>query len=52
METSGQLHAPVALHPGGTNLLYPFNRRLGGYQTRFGHFGEEKNLLLLLGIEQ
>jgi len=30
---------------------YPLKRRLGGPQSRSGHFGEEKNLLFLLGFE-
>jgi hypothetical protein len=41
MEVSGQLHAPAALLPGNkpvTDLM-----RLGGPQSRFGRFGEEKN---------
>jgi hypothetical protein len=30
---------------------YPLNRRLGGPQSRSGHFVEEKNPLALLGYE-
>jgi hypothetical protein len=41
MEVSGHPHAPAALplqqpHP------YSLNRRLGGLQSRSGHFGEDK----------
>jgi hypothetical protein len=32
-------------------LWYPLNRRLGGPQRRYAHFGEEKNILSLLGFE-
>jgi hypothetical protein len=35
MEVSGQLHDPAAL-PQGKNLCYPFDRRLGGPQSRSG----------------
>jgi hypothetical protein len=41
MEVSGQLHAPAALPP-GKNPWYPFDRRLGGPQSRSGRGGEEK----------
>jgi hypothetical protein len=30
---------------------YPFHRKLGGPQSQFGHYGEEKNLFPLLRIE-
>ena len=33
------------------DLQYLLNRRLGGPQTWCGHFGKEKNLLLLPGVE-
>jgi hypothetical protein len=36
MEVSGQLHAPAALPP-GKDLLYPWDRRLGGPQSRAGY---------------
>jgi len=42
MEVSGQLH--------GHEHKYPLNRRLGGPHSRSRHFGEGKNLLLLLGF--
>jgi len=41
MEVSGQLHAPAAL-PQGKCPRYPFDRRLGGLQSRSGRGGEEK----------
>jgi hypothetical protein len=30
---------------------YPFDRRLGGYQSRSGGSGEEKNFQPLVGLE-
>jgi len=42
------------LHPWGKNPpppQFPFNKRLGGPQNQSEYFGEEKNLLYLLGIE-
>jgi hypothetical protein len=42
MELSGQLLVPLVLPP---------EKELGGPQIRSGRFGEENNLLLLLGIE-
>jgi len=50
MEVSGQLHAPDAL-PLRKSLRDPLSKRQGGPQRRSGPFGEEKNLLSLLGIE-
>jgi hypothetical protein len=50
MEVSGQIHAPAALPP-GKQLRYPLDRRLGGPQSQSGPYGEEKNRLLLQGIE-
>jgi hypothetical protein len=41
MEVSGQLHAPAALSP-GKEPRHPFDWRLDGRQSRFGHGGEEK----------
>jgi hypothetical protein len=32
-------------------MSYPFFRRTSGPQSWVGHFGEDKNLLLLLGIK-
>jgi hypothetical protein len=45
MEVSGQLH------PQGKSPWYPFDRRLGGPQTRSGRGREEKNSQLLLRLE-
>jgi len=50
MEVNGKLHSPPALSLGKVPQ-YVLNRRLGGIQSHFGHFGEEKNLLPVLGIE-
>jgi len=36
----------------GKSLNYPFNRRLGGLQIRSACYGEEENIIPLLGIEQ
>jgi hypothetical protein len=42
-------------HPGRFNpineLRYPFNRRMGGSQSRSGRFREQKNILFLPGFE-
>jgi hypothetical protein len=43
MEVSGQLHAPVALLQ-GKSPRYALDRRLGGPQSRPGHYREEKIL--------
>jgi hypothetical protein len=50
MEISGRLHAPAALSPGklSVDLL---NMRLGGFQSRSGRGGEEKNSQPLPGLE-
>jgi hypothetical protein len=45
MEVSGQLH----LHT--KSLWYPFVRRLGVTQGRFGRLGEEKNSQPLPGLK-
>jgi hypothetical protein len=45
MEVSGQLHAPAALPP-GKSPQYPFDRRLGGPQSRSGRYGEVTFFLL------
>jgi hypothetical protein len=50
MEMSGQLHAPTALPP-VKQPWYPFNRRLGGSQSRSGSSGEEKNSQPVAGLE-
>jgi hypothetical protein len=42
MEVSGQLHTPAALLT-GKEPCYPFDRRMGGPQSRSRHGGEEKN---------
>jgi hypothetical protein len=42
---------PRTFYLWGKNLRYPLSRRQGGPQRRSGLFGEEKNLLSLLGIE-
>ena len=39
------------LYPPGKKVRYPLNRRLDGWQSSSGRFGEEKNLLLLQGLE-
>jgi hypothetical protein len=43
LEVSSQLHAQAAL-PRGNIRRYPLDRRLGGFQSRFGRRGEEKIL--------
>jgi hypothetical protein len=50
MEVSGQFHDPTALPP-GKNTWCPLHRRLGGPQSRSGHCSEDKNSLLLSGLE-
>jgi hypothetical protein len=50
MKVRSQLHAPAALPP-GKEPQYPLDRRLGGRQSRSGHCGVHKTLLLLQGIE-
>jgi hypothetical protein len=50
MEVSGQLHAAAALPP-RKSPSYPFGRRLGGLQSRFGRGGEEMNSQPPPGIE-
>jgi len=39
----GQLHTPAAVLPGGKNSRYPFDRMLGGPQSRSGRDGVEEN---------
>jgi hypothetical protein len=50
MEESGDFHTPAALLTRKKPPWYPFDRRIGGPQTRYGDYGEEKNLALP-GIE-
>jgi hypothetical protein len=50
MEKNGQLYAPAAL-PHGKQLPLPLNKRLGGPQSRSGHYGEGKSILPLREIE-
>jgi hypothetical protein len=45
-----ELHAPAALHL-GKDPWYPLDRRLGGFQSRSGQGGKEKNSQPLLGLE-
>jgi hypothetical protein len=40
------------LYPCGKSPQFALNRKLSGPQTLSGHFGEEKDLLCLLGVEQ
>jgi hypothetical protein len=42
---------PWPLYPHGKNPQYPFDRRLGGPQSKSGQSGEEKNYQPLPGIE-
>jgi len=49
MEVSGQHHT-LQLYP-RKELLYALEMGRGGTQNRSGLFGEEKNLLLLSGME-
>jgi hypothetical protein len=50
--TSGLLHTPWPLYPQGKNPWYPFDRRVGGSQSRSGHCGgEEKDSHPLPGLE-
>jgi len=37
---------PQLLYPSGREYYYPLNQRLGGPQSRSGHFGEEKKISL------
>jgi hypothetical protein len=50
MEVSGQLSTPAAFPP-GKQPPYPLYKRLGGPQSLFRHYGEEKNLLPLPGMK-
>jgi hypothetical protein len=42
---------PRPLYPQGKSPWYPFDRRLGGHQSRSGRGGEEKNFQPPPGIE-
>jgi hypothetical protein len=46
MEESGQLRSPVASHL-GKSVQVPTEEEAGWAHSRFGHCGEEKNLLIL-----
>jgi hypothetical protein len=50
MEVYGQFHARP-LYPHGKKPWYPFDRRLGGSQSRSGRGGEEKNSQPQPGLE-
>jgi hypothetical protein len=50
MEVSGHLH-DLQLYPRENRPQYPLYKRMGGPQSRFGRYREEKNLLPLLGTE-
>jgi len=45
MKLGGNLQAPVAL--AGQNASYPSGKKMSGLRIWRGHFGEEKNILLL-----
>jgi hypothetical protein len=45
----GELHTVATLYPSRDPLLCPLNRGPDGPQSQFEFFGEEKNLLPLLG---
>jgi hypothetical protein len=44
-EISGQSKATAPLPP-GNSLVVPLDRRLGGPQSRPGHYGEEKIIII------
>jgi hypothetical protein len=50
MEVNTELHARP-LYPQRNRSRYPFDRRLGGPNSRSGLCGEEKNFLPLPGIQ-
>jgi hypothetical protein len=50
MEVSGQFYTPATLLL-GIKPLVPIGYEADGPQNQTGHYREEKNLLLLLGIE-
>ena len=45
---SGQLHAPAAV-PLGKSPQFTLDKNLDGLQSSSGYFGEEDDILLLLG---
>jgi len=51
MEETDKSHASTALSP-EQEAAYQLNRRLVGPHSRSERFGEEKNLLLLPGLER
>jgi hypothetical protein len=50
MNINGQLHASTVFPPGNQSQ-YQFDRRLDRFLRQFGRYEDEKNILLLLGIE-
>jgi hypothetical protein len=50
MKVSGQVHSPATLQR-EKGPRYPLDGRLGGFPDQCGRYGEEKNLLPLLGVE-
>ena len=50
-EVSGQLHVPVTFHLPPPRERTPITHRLGWASEPVWHFGQEKNLLPLVGIE-
>jgi hypothetical protein len=51
MEVNNQ-HCPIpAAISLGKEPRYILNRRLGGSQSHSGHFGEERNIFFLTGLE-
>jgi len=44
-------YTPLLLYPQKNVPHYPQNGRLNGIQSQSGWFGEEENLLFMLGIE-
>ena len=48
MEVSGQIHAALSVRK---VPRHPVSKSLGGPHSQSGHFGEEKNLLPLPGIQ-
>lgn len=48
MEVNGQIHAAIYLR---IVPRHPVSKLMGGPHSQYGHFGEEKNLLPLPGIQ-
>jgi hypothetical protein len=42
--------APLQIYPRGNSPQYPLDRRVGGFQSRSGLCGEDKNVLPLPGM--